>query len=125
MTTARGSDGRFTALDWIGTAVTLLAALGLLYFPIAGRTFAGMFADFGGARPLPTLTALAISWWFPLALGLATGGGVALGLRRASTLGRRRAWIVGAFLFAGLGLTLCLIGAYLPVFELADKIKAG
>ena len=109
-----------TALDWIGASVALLMTLGLLYFPFVGRTFASMFSDFGTAS-LPLPTRLATSWWFPMALACVAGGGVARGLRRSGTLADRRVWIVGSFLFAGLGMAFALspvaqlFSAYRPV----------
>jgi hypothetical protein len=112
---------RFTTLDWIGATVAGFAALGLLAFPVAGRAFTLMYRDFGSST-VPALTRLATSWWFPVALGLLSVTGLSLGFR-ATALQRRRMWVVGAFFLAGIGLALCLVGAYLPIFSLSDKIK--
>jgi hypothetical protein len=114
----------FTILDWGGTVVAGFSAVGLLSFPVVGRSFAAVFRDFGDAERLPALTRLAISGWFPIALGLVVGTGVTLGVRQASDLGRRRAWIVGAFVVGAAGFALCLVGVYLPIFALAGAIKA-
>jgi hypothetical protein len=83
-----------------------------------------MFRDFGSAERLPALTKLAISVWFPVVLGLIVLTGVLVGVRRALPLARRRAFIVAAFLLGGGGFALCLLGAYLPIFALAEAVKA-
>lgn len=114
----------FTILDWVGAVVAGFSALGLLAFPVAGRSFATMFKDLGSPERLPALTRLAISGWFPVVLGLVVGAGVTFGVRRASALGRRRAWIVGAFVVGGVGFALCLVGVYLPIFAVAGAVKA-
>jgi hypothetical protein len=114
----------FTILDWVGMAAAGFSALGLLVFPVAGRSFAAMFQDFGSPEHLPTLTKLATSWWFPMLFGLLVAIGLVLGTRRASPLGRRRAWIVGAFVLGGAAFALCLVGAYLPIFAVAGAMKA-
>ena len=121
--TARPSQ-RFTTLDWIGTVVASFNAVGLLSLPVTGRSFASMFHDFGTGDHLPALTKLAISWWFPATLGALVLGGVVMGVRQPAPIQQRRAWIVGAFVLGGIGLAVCLIGMYLPIFAVADAIKA-
>jgi hypothetical protein len=122
MTSADPSQS-FTTLDWIGTVVTGTNALGLLLFPLAGRSFALMFQEFGAENKLPALTHLAISWWFPMMFGVLVAAGVVLGIRRTTPIERRRAWIVGAFVLGGVGFGVCLAGVYLPIFALADAIQ--
>src|SRR6266496_1059749 len=102
---------RFTTLDWIGAVVAGFASLGLLFFPVAGRAFSSMYRDFGAA-PLPSLTRLSLSSWFPVTLGLISITGLFLGLRGLE-LPRRRRWVIGAFAVAGIGFAVCLIGACL------------
>ena len=111
----------FSALDWIGAAAASIGGMSLFALALTSRSFADIFHDFGG--PLPALTRLAISRWFPTLLGGLVGVGVALGLRPSASLGARRAWIVAAFLVSAAGFALCLIGFYLPVFEMAGSIR--
>ena len=120
---ARPTPERFSTLDRMGTVAALFAALALLSFPIFGHNFATMFQDFGSPEHLPTLTRLAVTWWFPVSLGLLVtavilAGGSPLPLKV------RRACIVVAFLVGCIGLGLCVVGVYLPVFQLADAVKA-
>lgn len=114
---------RFTVLDWIGVVLAAFSAVGLLLFPVAGRTFAGMYKDFGSSGDLPGLTRLATSAWFPPLLALFVGASIAMGLRRRP-LGVRRAWVVSAFVLGGVSFGLCLVGAYLPVFAIAGAVRA-
>jgi hypothetical protein len=117
--------GSFTVLDWIGALFAGKAVIGLLAFWfVAGRSFESTFRDLGSAEQLPMLTRIVISSWFPTTVGLIAAVGLALGIRPGAALRRRRAWIVGAFVLGGAGLGLCVVGAYLPVFELAGKIKS-
>lgn len=46
----------FTILDWVGTVIAGCSAVGLLMFPVAGRSFATMFQEFGSPEHLPALT---------------------------------------------------------------------
>jgi hypothetical protein len=114
----------FTVLDWLGTVVAGFSAFGLLLFPLAGRTFASMFRDVGSANHLPALTRLVISGWLPVILGLLVVSGVVAGVRAATPLSRRRAFIVGAFVLGGVGFGVCLVGLYLPIFAIADAVKS-
>ena len=115
---------RFTVLDWLGTVVAGFSAVGLLLFPVAGRSFGSMFRDLGSGSHLPTLTTLAISGWFPMLLGLLVGTGVVVGVRPTVPLARRRILIVGAFVLGGIGFGLCLVGVYLPIFAIAGAVRA-
>jgi MFS family permease len=114
----------FTVGDWIGTVIAGFAATGLLLFPVVGRSFASMFRDFGDANELPALTRLAISGWFPAALGITAVVGLGAGTRRSARLSRRRAFIVAAFIVGCVGIGLCLVGVYLPIFSIAGKVTA-
>jgi hypothetical protein len=116
--------GVFTALDWLGMMHAGFSALGLLLFPVAGRSFGSMFRDLGSGEQLPALTKLAISGWFPILLGLVVLSLVLTGLRRALPLSRRRLALVGAFVLGGAGIGVCLIGIYLPIFAVADAVQA-
>lgn len=118
------SQESFTTFDWVGVILTGFATLGLLLFPFVGRTFSVMFEDLSDKGALPLLTRLATSAWFPLLLALPGGVGLALCLQRRRPLGHRRACIVGAFVFCGIAIALCIVGVYLPLFKLADAVHA-
>ncbi len=111
-----------TALDWIAVAGVGAGALFCFQFPflIAPR-FAKMFADFGG--PLPDLTQLGMTIWFPLLLGLNPASVAIHALSGKHSLGKRRLLIVAAFLMALVASGLCLAAMYMPIFALAGKIK--
>jgi len=113
----------FTVLDWIGTMITGFGGVLLLSFPLLGEGFADVFRDMGTAH-LSLLTKLATSIWFPILLGALVVTGAAAGLH-AQGLQRRRTLIVAAFALACVGLALCLTGVYLPIFEIAGKIKSS
>ncbi len=114
----------FTTLDWVGTIVAAFAGVGLLLFPLAGRSYAAMYRDFGSHEQLPALTKLATSGWFPTVLATVVVSCMVLGVFRPGTpLSVRRAWIVGAFLVGCAGFALCLVGTYLPVFALAGAVR--
>jgi hypothetical protein len=116
-------DQRLTSLDGIAVFLTGLVAAGLFAFPFAvGRHFGAMFADFGSA-PLPPLTGLAVSVWFPCALGAMVAGGPVLACIPAVPLAYRRRVLVAAFVLGCVSVGVCVVGVYLPLFELADKIK--
>jgi hypothetical protein len=112
----------FTALDWIGVVLAVLAALALVVAPwTVGAAFAAMFRDFGVV--LPVITRLALGAWFPvgmalLPLALALGAAVAGG-----SLGLRRAMVVVAFVAALGAWAFYLFALYAPMFELAGAIK--
>ena len=114
----------FTALDWVGAAAAGFVGLALLAFPIAGRNFAAMYRSFGSRESLPRLTLLAVSWWFPLALGVVVVAIVALASGRRLSLPARRACVLAAFVAGCAGVALCMIGAYLPIYELAGAVNA-
>jgi hypothetical protein len=114
-----------SALDGIAVATTSLQAAFLCAFPwLAGRFFQSMFADIGTASPLPLLTRLAVTVWFPVTLGATTASGPVLGCIPAVPLAIRRRTLIAAFVFGCAAIGACLVGLYLPIFELAGKIKA-
>lgn len=117
-------DERLTALDGIAVALTGLLATVLFAFPyLVGRHFRLMFDDFGTAS-LPALTNLALSTWFPSVLGAVTAIGPAVAGIPSISLARRRRVVVAAFVFGCAAFAMCLVGMYLPIFDLADNIKA-
>ncbi|WP_437982839.1 hypothetical protein [Sorangium sp. So ce117] len=114
----------FTALDWVAVVIAGLLALALLTFPFTiAPSFAGMFAEFGGA--LPAVTRVALSPWAAPASGLLVASLVAapLALPAASTLALRRAMVVLAFFLGVIALAAAMYAMYAPIFELAGKIK--
>jgi hypothetical protein len=115
----------FTVLDWIGAALAAITALALFAFAAVGPSYAAMFRDLGTAERLSTLTTLAISGWFPAALGVVVSAGAAAGARLEAPLGTRRALVVVACVGGAVGIGACLVGAYLPIFALAGAIKSG
>ncbi len=94
--------------------------LALLLFPVAARSFAGMYRDFGG--PTPVLTQLVLAGWIPIGVAVPSLAALALGAFNR-TLGRRRAFVVGAFALGGVGLGVSLVGLYLPLFALANALS--
>jgi hypothetical protein len=114
--------GEFTVLDWIGAVLTCFSAMALVSFPIAGREFGSMYQDFGATDP-PLLSKLAISAWFPPVLGAVVVAMITLGLRPRASLTQRRAFFVSGFIFGCLSFAICLVGLYLPLFQMAGAIK--
>jgi hypothetical protein len=115
----------FTTLDWIGAILAVGLSLALLIFPFAwGRSVALTFEDLNAAQ-LPSLTTLVLSQWFAPLLGTSAAVGTVVGgASKTVPIGRRRACVVAGFLVALIGFTVCLVGAYLPMFEIAGAIKA-
>jgi type II secretory pathway component PulF len=117
-------DARLTTLDVIAVLLTGLVSATLVAFPhVVAPRYREMFADFGAA-PLPALTRLVLSTWFPTALGAATATGPILGCIPAIPLTFRRIALVAAFVLGLASFAVCLVGLYLPIFALADSIKA-
>jgi NhaP-type Na+/H+ or K+/H+ antiporter len=108
---------------WL-TGGSLLVLLVIALGPrMVQQSFAGMFRDFGAAQDLPSLTRFALSIWFGPAVALP---GALASIR--SLFAPRRSWPLAAIIISVtlffLGLALLLIGLYLPIFAIADKIKA-
>jgi type II secretory pathway component PulF len=82
-------------------------------------TFAGMFADFGGA--LPRVTMLALEPWGPLAL--AVGSFVVVVLAAASKAAPAWTPVVIALVTLALQIALFLVAMYLPIWSLAGQIR--
>ncbi len=117
-------DERLGSLDGIAIFLTGVLAAALLAFPlVVAPAFRNMFADFGSG-PLPLLTRWSLSGWFPGALGALVLSGPVLGCIPAVPLRYRRRVLVATFVVGCASVALCVTGVYLPVFELAGKIKA-
>jgi type II secretory pathway component PulF len=110
----------FTGLDWVALAVAGFAILGLLAFPV-GR-FAAMFRDFDAA--LPPLTRFVLLPWSRVVMALPAVACLALGFRARHRPSARRTWFAVAFVVGFLAAVLCLIAMYLPIFAIAEAIKA-
>jgi hypothetical protein len=116
------APSNFTVLDWLGTVVTAFVVVALLLFPLVGHAFGATYRDLGSDE-LPMLTKLAISVWFPVLWGMIVVVGIVFGVWRASPLWQRRAAIVGAFFVGLVGIGVCLVGVYWPLFALASTVK--
>ena len=121
--TVRSNSADFTVLDWVGLVLVLLPVSFLLTWPwLLAPAYRSMFSDFGGELPL--LTQLVLSPWLTLAfavVSLGLVGGAAL--LRGASIGNRRALAVVAFVVALVGVAMCFLGVYLPIFQLADAIE--
>ena len=127
---AQSDKTALTALDWIAVILALFIAGGLLAAPILVLpAYEGMFRDFAGPNPaLPDLTRLVLKPLVPVLFALLQLLLLLPGLLplrfRIQRIGWRRFWIVLAF-FAGLAAVgLVYLGLQLPIFELADAVKA-
>lgn len=111
-------------LDWIGLVVVLLLNGFLVTWPaLIAPTYRAMFSEF--ATELPLFTRLALSLWLPLgfvalSVGLVTAAAL---LRTNLGIGNRRALAVLAFVVALAGVATCIVGVYLPIFQLAGAIE--
>ncbi len=106
-------------LDWVGVIAALVAASLVALFPI--QSFVTMFQDLGG--PLPAVTRLVLQPWSRIALLLPT---VAASAMVAGARARRtawRPWLVASIVMGFLAFGFCVVAMYLPIFQLADKIK--
>ncbi len=110
----------FTVLDWIGAIVTAFAIVGLVSLSAYGGAFRGMYADFGDVA-LPALTTVVMKPFVPPLLGVVAALPLALAARRAPIRARRLA-VVAAFVLACAFAAVCLVGLYMPMFELAGSI---
>lgn len=113
----------FTALDWIAVVLTAGATLTLVGFVAASASFRNMYQDFGSAETLPMLTRVATWPIAPLLLAQPTIILLALGLR-ARAIGMRRAGVVLAFVWALAAIALLAVGFYMPLWQIADAVRA-
>jgi hypothetical protein len=110
-------------LDWIGLGVACLLIVRLLAFAFGGwRT---MFRDFGSLDELPWLTRIILGWWAPPALALPAIAALVMFYRRRRQQAERRRWLLAAVVLSFVGLAVCIVAIYLPVFSLAGKLEAG
>jgi hypothetical protein len=59
-----------------------------------------------------------------MALALPVAAALVFALRGDLALRTRRACIVAAFILGGIAFAVCVIGVYMPVFSLAEAVKA-
>jgi type II secretory pathway component PulF len=118
----RAAPPSFTGLDWVALAAAAWAVAGLLAFPVGH--FETMFRDFGALDTLPLPTRFVLWPWSRGVLALPAFAAVALGFRARRGPSRRRTWFVVAVALGLVGAALCLVSMYLPIFALADAIKA-
>lgn len=112
----------FFLADVIGAVAATGATVGLMMFPMAG--FRGMFRDFGSDVALPRLTQVALVPGFPVLLAVPALICLVLAVRDRFRPQKRRVWTTAAFGLACLGSAICLAAMYLPIYELAGKIKS-
>ncbi len=122
-TSDSSAGAEFTVLDWIGLVVVLLPVSFLLTWPwLLAPSYRLMFSEFGSELPL--LTQLVLSPWPPLAFAVISVGLVAgATLLRGASIGNRCALAVAAFVVALVGVAMCFLGVYLPIFQLANSIE--
>jgi hypothetical protein len=111
-----------TGFDYTGSLFSMLGSAFLVYFGLVlGPRFKEMLADLGSHTG--TMTKLALTPWFPLVLALvgpsliavAFGAGLEPPLRRL---------VISAALFLSLGaMLLCVMSAYLPMFDLTGALE--
>jgi hypothetical protein len=109
-----------TALDGIAVLLAIGAIVTLASFGVIGSTFAAMYADFGGH--IPWLSLMVTRPYVPPLLALPA---IALLIAAARTraIGHRRLAIAGSFGLALVGIVVCYVGAYLPIYQLADAVR--
>ncbi|MDH3348816.1 MAG: hypothetical protein OEM02_12065 [Desulfobulbaceae bacterium] len=112
----------FTILDWIGFFYILVHISGLFYFSEIAFNLNEMYQNIG--KDLPTLTIIVLKPWFSTMLGIICLGIFSLQLINyiKISLKRRRAVVVLSFIISSVFLALCTIGAYQPIFRMAEGL---
>lgn len=119
----RDPIAELTVLDWVGVVLVGLGCLFCALFPfLVAPAFARMFAELKSAE-LPDITQLGLTVWFPLMLGLNPASIVFYALSGRLTLGRRRLFLVLAFLLSMAASGVLLYAMYAPIFQLAGNIQ--
>jgi hypothetical protein len=112
-----------TALDGIAVVITGFQAAVLFAFPWLAEGFVRMLSEFCRKDPFPSLTVLAMTVWFPVMLGATAAIGPVLGCIPAVPVRVRRRVLIAAFAFGCAALGVCVMGLYLPLFEMSGKIN--
>jgi type II secretory pathway component PulF len=115
---ARLAPADYVALAVTGAALAALVLLATLWVPSMTR----LFRDFGGA--LPGLTRLVVSSLWAPAWGLLLGGAAAAGALVPLRQSARTAVLVTVATLAVLAAASVVAGVYLPLFQLADAVRA-
>jgi membrane protease YdiL (CAAX protease family) len=122
---ASSASAPLLSIDVALAGCAFAAAVAVVVMPLVLQpAYAAMFRDFGAQETLPAFTRFALLPWFGVPFTLPTLG--ALAVLRAT---RRRRWAVIALvtsvggLLAGVG--LFMVATYLPIFTMADQIKAN
>ena len=111
-------DGLLATIAFAATAVCVAAAL------YAGPHFTSMFRDFGSEALLPALTRAVLSPFYAIAIATLSVGACSAGafLRHRERPGGRALLAIAAVVpIVALG--VFFVGAYLPIFELADNVR--
>ncbi len=120
---ALASRDELTALDWIAVVITALLLLAVGATPVSvSATFLELFESFGEVEELPALTRLALSPWYGLLAPLPALILLIWGVAGRGGLPGRRASIVASFCLGLAILAVYLLGAYSPIFEVADAV---
>ena len=119
------SHGRqIEAIDKAGLALAVASLASLFGVQHHGSSTVGStFRDLGAPEALPLLTRLTISSQFPIGValfGLLTLG-AAFGQRNAKV---RRLLMLVVLAVVALSAAMTVLGWYLPIFQMADRIKA-
>ncbi len=111
-----------TGFDFTGSIFSMLGSLFLIYFGLVlGPKFGALLGEVGGRQP--AMTQLVLRPWFPVVLALVGPSLIALAFGAGLEPAWRRVVIAGA-LFLSLGaMLLCVLSAYLPLFDLASAIE--
>ena len=112
---------KLDVIDWVMAPAAALPALALFGFPLVALRFAAMFADMGSGS-LPGATRLALVPWFSIGAGLAVCAGITLSMFARGAVIRRIA-LACVFVLGASTLAFCVVAMYLPMFELAGKIR--
>jgi type II secretory pathway component PulF len=121
MTTGSNRE-RFIVFDYVGFGFSCASLLwAIVAIAIFAPAFGAMFDEFGGT--LPRLTALFLTRWFPIALGLVPSAVVALGAFAGARRGLRGLAMSAAILITLAQPILFFAAMYLPIVALADGIQ--
>jgi amino acid transporter len=116
------SPEKLALLDWMGIGIAALPTMRIIAFSLGG--WRAMFRDFGALDELPWLTRVVLLPWVPPVLALPAIVALFMVYRTRRRKAQRRQWIVAAMILAFLGIGLCVVAMYLPIFDLAGKIQA-
>lgn len=120
--TAGPKRDRLSVFDYVGfgfCGASLLWAI--IAVVMVSPVFRGMFAEFSCC--LPRLTALFLTRWFPMALGLVPSAIIALGALVDTRRSLRGIGMSAAILVTLVSPILFFVAMYLPLVKLAEGIQ--